>query len=329
MGMQLDRQSFEELLGAYALDACEPDEVAALDAYVDAHPEAFAEVERLRAAAAWIGASGSTTPPPGLRGALLTRANAVEPASGLDAYTQIVDVLAGELDEFPAGAVEEVTANGLTVRELVGHLAAGDGAFLEALTVDTPTYTSFSGPVVEELTRAALASFGDASFDDMRAAWDTTSRALRAAAVEHGDVKPMGYELDDAMVIRTFETWTHLDDIRRVAGKPGYVPSAPVLRAMSGLAKRLLPFTMALTGRARPGETVQIVLTGPGGRAWDVPLAPGEEPGEPAATMTVDIVDWCRRVADRLPAESLDVRAGGDVSLVEAAVLAAPALAVL
>ena len=59
-----EHREFEDLVGAYALDACSDDEVAAVDAYVDAHPDACAEVEHLRAAAAWIGASGSLTPPP-------------------------------------------------------------------------------------------------------------------------------------------------------------------------------------------------------------------------------------------------------------------------
>ena len=53
--MDLTPEAFEDLIGAYALDACEPDEVAAIDAYVAAHPEAAAEVERLREAAAALG----------------------------------------------------------------------------------------------------------------------------------------------------------------------------------------------------------------------------------------------------------------------------------
>src|SRR5207342_505008 len=57
--MDLTARHFEDLIGAYALDACEPDEVAALDAYVDSHPEIAAEVERLREAAAALGAAGA------------------------------------------------------------------------------------------------------------------------------------------------------------------------------------------------------------------------------------------------------------------------------
>ncbi|MDQ1521729.1 MAG: hypothetical protein QOI55_2802, partial [Actinomycetota bacterium] len=44
--MQLNQESFEDLVGAYALDACGDDEIAAVEAYVSANPAAAAEVEQ-------------------------------------------------------------------------------------------------------------------------------------------------------------------------------------------------------------------------------------------------------------------------------------------
>ncbi len=85
--MQLNDQSFEDLIGAYALDACDDDEVAAIEAYVAAHPDAAAEVERLRAAAAWLGAGGPLVPPSNLRSSIVARLTpAVRAATGVDAY---------------------------------------------------------------------------------------------------------------------------------------------------------------------------------------------------------------------------------------------------
>ena len=57
--MDVTRSEFQDLVGAYALDACEPEEAAALDAYVAANPDASAEAERLRTAAAWLGATAA------------------------------------------------------------------------------------------------------------------------------------------------------------------------------------------------------------------------------------------------------------------------------
>jgi len=112
--MQLNHERFEDLVGAYALDACDDDEMAAVEAYAADHPDAAAQVEQLRAAAAWLGASGSLVPPPSLRSSLLERAGTVVPASGVEAYADLTDELENELTALPPAARETVTHNGLT-----------------------------------------------------------------------------------------------------------------------------------------------------------------------------------------------------------------------
>ena len=69
--MDVTPEIFEDVIGAYALDACEPDEVRAIDGYVLTHPEAAAEVERLREAAAALGSIGALEPPNDLRDRLV------------------------------------------------------------------------------------------------------------------------------------------------------------------------------------------------------------------------------------------------------------------
>ena len=44
--MDVTRSEFQDLVGAYALDACEPEEAAALDAYVAAHVAGHVVLER-------------------------------------------------------------------------------------------------------------------------------------------------------------------------------------------------------------------------------------------------------------------------------------------
>ena len=250
---------------------------------------------------------------------MLARAGVVEPADGVDAYRAVTAALADELAALPVAAAEQVTHNGLTVRQLVAHLTAIDGAFLDALTSETPQRTHLDSTVVVEITDAALAEVGDATFADVVRSWDDTRDKLQAAAAAAPSGTPgrsaLGYAVDDALVIRAFETWTHLDDIRQTVDRPGYVPTAPVLRSMADLSMRYLPSALAVTGRARPAESMKVVLTGPGGRSWDVPLAPGDAAdggAGPIAVMTADIVAWCHRFADRLAPEGLAIEVAGD-----------------
>jgi hypothetical protein len=322
--MQLNHESFEDMVGAYALDACDEDETAALDAYVAEHPEAYAEVERLRGAAAWLGASGPLVPPIDLRTNVLAGAR-VEPASGRATYQEITDGLEAELGELPADAEERTTANGLTVRELVAHLDAVDRAFLAELRA--PTDRSFIGAAdIEAITRGMLRDLGDTPFADVVAAWNTTrGEVLDAAAALPADHSVMGWGIHDALVIRSFEAWTHLDDVRRVRAREGFVPDASVLRSLAEFSMTLVPLTLMATDRAQPGRSARIVLTGPGGRDWTVPLAPGEEPGgEPDVVVRADMLEWCHRFSDRLEAEEVRLDVSGDLDLARDIVAAAP-----
>ena len=90
--MDVTRSEFQDLVGAYALDACEPEEATAIDAYVATHADAAAEAERLRDAAAWLGAAGALNPPASLRDRLLAvaaeRVDALPPVEALRRETE-------------------------------------------------------------------------------------------------------------------------------------------------------------------------------------------------------------------------------------------------
>ena len=64
---ELTEAEVEELLGAYALDACEPDEIAAIEAVLARRPDLASEAARLSRAATWIGATEALDPPLALR----------------------------------------------------------------------------------------------------------------------------------------------------------------------------------------------------------------------------------------------------------------------
>ncbi|WP_370325147.1 anti-sigma factor domain-containing protein [Euzebya sp.] len=65
------------LAGAYVLDALDPDEREAFEAYLATSPEAQAEVESLREATALLGGPVAEAPPAAMRDAVLGRIDAV------------------------------------------------------------------------------------------------------------------------------------------------------------------------------------------------------------------------------------------------------------
>ena len=56
---RIEREVFDDLVGAYALDAVETEEAMALDDYITRDADAARETERLREAASWLGAIGA------------------------------------------------------------------------------------------------------------------------------------------------------------------------------------------------------------------------------------------------------------------------------
>ncbi len=325
--MDMTPQQFEHLIGAYALDACADDEVAALDAYVRSNPDAAAEVERLREAAAALGAVGALQPPVALRDRLIEVANervtAVTGQEALQAETDRFDALLATLRD---SDLDAVTDNGLSIRDLVAHVEAVDRAFVAE--VDTPRYGLIGGSEVEAITRDALPQHAGESFAETV----TRFRRTRSELVSLGDRVPAdhrvaGYRRDDTLVIRAFETWTHHDDIERALGRDRTLPAPAVMRAMAELAAHSMPLAMAVRGTDRRDRTARLVLTGPGGGEWTFACGAGE-PG-PVADVVIraSVVDWCRRFADRLEPDDVPMQVDGDADLARELVRAANAFA--
>ena len=86
---------------------------------------------------------------------------------------------------------------------------------------------------------------------------------------------------------------------------------------MADLHVRSLPAALALTGRAHPGRTAAVRLTGPGGDSWRIPLAPGSPVGEPDVTVTADVLDYCHAAANRRDPGTLPRTVHGDRALAE------------
>lgn len=321
-GTEMIEGMSDDLLAAYALNACEPEEAARIERYLARHPEAVAALTRLSTAAAWIGATEALSPPESLRGSILAAARARAGAAPDDVLGVLRD-LADGFDVLVRGLgpadLSAGTANGLSVRDLVIHLAAQESMVTSALAGTEPPVSPLV--TIDERTAAFVEVFAVRPLDDVRDLWrDSIDDIIEwgASGAEQGHVPWFGQEVprDVVLAIRAFETWIHSDDIRRALGRPLEPPRAGQLHLMAEFSMESLPTWLALTGRARPGRTARMVLTGDGGGDWLVPLGPGEADAETVdVTVEVDVVDWCHRVGERITTDAIRVRVEGDAAL--------------
>ena len=260
----------------------------------------------------------------------------------VSAYRAQMDELSALLLDLAPGEWDAPTLAGFTVAELVGHLLAIEGYVAAILGVRPPAgLRPFEVPAGLEDDHRALSlptieAGAGAPPEQAVADWWAWVEADLAhlATLDDADlderVRFHGLDLSMRSMLgaRVFEVWTHADDIRRATGRPLVAPAPRHLAFMSSLAVGALPMGLLLAGIDDPGRTVRIVLTGAGGGEFVQSLVLNGVPGPPDATITADVVDFCRLAAQRLtPAELRhesegDARAAADV-LVGAAVFAA------
>jgi uncharacterized protein (TIGR03083 family) len=244
-------------------------------------------------------------------------------------HTEVETTLVELLEQVPDSAHELPTLNGLTVRELIAHLAAMESVL--AMWMGVPTVPEIVDERIEERTAAVVEMTRDWPFAEVIALWRRSMAAVRAAAPGSPTSRWFASVMptDLVLLVRAFETWTHTDDIRRALGRALDAPSAAALRTMSAGSMTMVPSALQKSGLSRPGRSARIVLTGPGGGDWSVPMAVGAEVGEPDVVLTLPVVDWCRRFSERLGPDELDLSVRGDRELGAALVAAAPVYAFL
>jgi uncharacterized protein (TIGR03083 family) len=330
--MSADDTILDELLGAYALDAVEPVEAAAVEEYVERAPHAAAELARLRNAAAAIGATEALAPPPQLLDSVLTTARTRRDPF-LAVYLNETARLEALLDTVPQDALDVRTFNGLTVHELVIHLAAMESSLAAALGV--PTLPDIVESGVEARTAAFIDRYRDRPVRDARALWRESVDAVRRWAVDpaHADSHfhwlALHLSRDSMLVARSFETWTHADDIRRALGRPLEPPDPRSIGRMAHLSVTAMPAALEVARRAHRDKTARVVLTGDGGGDWLIPMGFGEAAEPPDVVLTADVVAWCRVASERLAPEALPREIEGDAALADDLAAASSAFATL
>jgi uncharacterized protein (TIGR03083 family) len=253
---------------------------------------------------------------------------AVPEISGAEAFGRAADAFCRLLSSLGEEDWKKPVLRDLDIQGLVGHLIgveddvqrglAGDPAVADAGHVE-----STQGAAVRQAGRSLALTR-----DEWRRAADRTLEMARAASREQAAkvaVHGMRLPLRELLVVRAFELWVHDNDIRRAVGLPPSVPDTPVLRLMSDLAARMLPYAATRTGLREPVD-VHLVLTGPGGGAWEV--AVGQSPPDPVAvTIVTDAVGFCRLAANRATAADLDLYVTGDSGRAAGVLAVATALA--
>lgn len=257
---------------------------------------------------------------------------AVPAISADEAFARAADALGGLLGTLSEQGWKTGALRGLDVQELVGHLTgvehdthralAGDPAVADAEHVE-----STQGSAIRQAGRSPAQTL-----DEWRRAADHTLGLVRAAGGDRaadgcaGRIAVHGIRLplDDLLVVRAFELWVHDNDIRRAVGLPPSVPDPPVLRLMSDLAARMLPYAAARMGL--PPVDLHLVLTGAGGGTWDVAI--GEEAADrESLAIVADAVGFCRLAANRVTPAELGPHITGDEGQAVSVMTAATTLA--
>jgi uncharacterized protein (TIGR03083 family) len=342
MSASHEHETIDDLLAAYALNACEPDEVERIERHLASDPQARAELARLSTAASWIGATEALTPPPALRTHLLAAARVRGPAGprtgdgALALFGDLADRLDAVARGLGAGDLGAATANGLSVRDLLIHLAAMESLVAAALTETIPPVVA--SEEIEARTAAFVEVFALRPLDEVRTLWREsvdTILAWGAAGHPQGFVPWFGQELprDIILTIRAFETWIHTDDIRRALGRPLEPPRPSQLHLMATFSIESLPAWLVLADRTHPGRVARVVLTGAGGGSWLVNLGAEEtavaDDAPADVTLEVDVVDWCHRIGERITTDAIPVRVLGDAALATDILESASVLATL
>jgi uncharacterized protein (TIGR03083 family) len=253
-----------------------------------------------------------------------------QPLGSLDAFITTASEVAAVLDTVsPEQLTIPTRVENATIGEIVEHLVGVERYVLGQLG----RAPSFGAPRREDHWPVArhAARNGRSEGERLAGVWWREALGVIAACGELGPDHLVAYHhlygpVDGLLVVRTFEVWTHGDDILGALGRPLQTLDDTRLALMVGQLMDVLPLGLALAGCTQPGRTARFVLSEPD-MAVDVALAPGEPPGPPDITISVDVIQLCRLAANRLASGQLGAGIEGDTRLLEPILAGATAFA--
>jgi uncharacterized protein (TIGR03083 family) len=302
------------------------------------NPDVRRRHDAMREAAALLAEGTATAAPADVRDRLLRSvagrpfAHAVAPSTPLQVYEHQIADLRELLDTLGPQEWDAVAAPyAWSVHALVAHLSVIERYSARQLGLE-PDLDYADGEhhlsvgadeILAELERPPAAT---ADAWHQRAL--TTARALRSGAVDlDAGVVFHGWPFSGSAVLiaRSFEIWTHGDDVRRATGRPMTTPAPADLRAMSTYSVGSLPLLVPVVAPAVEPAPARVVLSGRGGGTFRIG---GGADADPAVTIVTDVVDYCRLAARRIDIADLDVTVEGDGRLGDALLAAARVFAV-
>jgi uncharacterized protein (TIGR03083 family) len=349
--MTTDHDTISFLLAPYALDALDVDEALAVEAHLDACVECRITLGQLRETVDLLAMLPVAVPLPAARARTLAAAlarRAAPPVRLAPAEVHLIEssravALLAELPPVDWQVAIGPALPDWTVQDLAAHLIASEALLADQLGVEafTPEVEDQPAPRTYPTIERHRAWPPARTLAELETACTLVQRAVDALGAQVADRTVSWFGLDLALehvlTQRAFEIWTHADDIRAAVGLALLPPPAPSLATMSATAVETMPILLAASGITAEGRTARIVLDGPGGATYDVYLglepAGGDDPGQaghsPDVVLQLDVVDFCRGLADRLAPADTPYRTTGDAELAAAMVASLPALAVL
>jgi uncharacterized protein (TIGR03083 family) len=266
----------------------------------------------------------SSAPPAALRGRVLARATTRRTsgmATALSALARTIDDVDELLSTLDARDWDAPAHDAYgNVHDLVAHLAGIEQYLVDQMTGSRMPSSSVEPSHTESTVRAvdALRSVGH---DEVRVTWRARAHRVVELMTDlppthrlsfHGDL----IDVDLLAVFRTFEIWTHGDDVAVATGRARLPLDSARLALMSSRLIELIPATLSLSGVSAPDRTVELLLTGAGGATYVRRL--GERAGDrPEARIEVSALDICRAATGRADVRDLDIAVTGDLALAD------------
>lgn len=254
-----------------------------------------------------------------------------DPITAVEAYRRTMVSFDAVLSELTDAEWHLPVIRDLDIQGLVGHLIGVERQLHSALGIEplvaigTDHVTSTQPDALAQAGRPPSETHAD--WLDLLAGTVAHVALLDRSELErpitlHAYTVPV----DRMLVVRSFETWTHEEDIRRATGRPLAAPDPGRLRLMTELAVSALPTGLGYIARPKPGRTARIVLTGPGGGTWQASLD-RTAAGATDVRIVADAASFCRLVANRLQSTTIEVDVVGDEALAADVLAGAQALA--
>ncbi|TYK49526.1 maleylpyruvate isomerase family mycothiol-dependent enzyme [Actinomadura decatromicini] len=257
----------------------------------------------------------TTEPSPDLRArtlrAALSRRPPARPAPGFArpyaALVAMLDALVGGLDD---AEWEARAAGDWDARDLVVHLTATDGLLGEAMEGGASTMDELLARTEDAVGRRPAPA-------DARRTWRRQADALcdrlaETDADRRVEVGGFPMRVRHHLTARAAETWIHADDIARATGRSLPPPPAEHLHPIADLSARSLPRALALTGRDHPDGLLCLILDGPGGGRWTLPLSRDAVDARPSVQVRMDVVEFCFLAGGRRDPADVRAETSGD-----------------